>query len=327
MGEDDSNVDVTVAIVNWNTRDLLAQCLDSLKQEAIGVRAQVIVVDNGSQDGSAEMVRSRFPEAELVSNNLNWGFARANNQAFARARGRYFLFLNPDTIVRPRALSKMVEFLDAHQEAAGVTCKLLNPDGTFQRYYKRLPTWMIVLATFTVFKNLDPDNRRSRAFYMRDDAFDSVREVEQPPATCLMLRRSLLSGQTVLDERFPILFNDIDLCRSLKERGLRLYFLPSAEVVHYGSAGGVGQMKDDAIIDYLICLVRYYRKYEGRLAAALLWIILTVNTFMVLTVGLIKTAIGRKDRSLLKREFRKRIRLFIGREMFQYPLGFRPTIP
>ncbi len=319
--------DVTIAIVNWNTRKLLEDCLKSLPAGTAGLHAQVIVVDNGSRDGSAEMVRRRFPDMTLIANEENLGFARGNNQACALARGRYFLLLNPDTIVRPGAVGTMAEFLDAHTEAAGVTCRLLNLDGSFQRYYKRLPSWPAVLGTFTVCKNLFPENRWSQAFYMEGEAFDRDVPVEQPPATCLMLRRTLFSGSTVLDERFPILFNDIDLCRTLKDRGHTLWFLPNAEVVHYGSGGGVGQMGDEAIVDYMIGLIRYYRKHDGPVVAVALWTLLTINSLFVLLVGFGKVAVGRRDPGWFRHELRRRIRLAIGPEVFRYPPGFRTEIP
>jgi hypothetical protein len=316
-------IDVTIAIVNWNTREMLRACLESLAAGVDDVPVKVVVVDNGSHDGSVEMVSACSPPVLLIANRENLGFACGNNQAYAHADGRYFMLLNPDTIVRPGAIGAMVRFLDSHPQAAGVTCRLLNLDGSFQRYYKRLPAWRYVLATHTILHTLFPDNRWTKEFYMAEEAFDQVVAVEQPPAACLMLRRDLLPRHAVFDERFPILFNDIDLCRSLLEQGQMLFFLPAAEIVHHGSGGGVGQMKDEAIIDYLICLVRYYRKRQGPFAAVVLWMILTVNSLLVLLVGLLKIASGRRDWAHFRHECRRRMRLFAGREMFRYPRGFR----
>ncbi len=320
-------IDVTIAIVNWNTRALLEQCLASLSEGVMGISAKIVVVDNASKDRSVEIVRDRFPQATVMANDANLGFARGNNQAYVQAEGRYFLLLNPDTIVRPGSVAVMVQFLDKTPEAAGVTCKLVNPDGTFQRIYTRLPSWRYVLAVHTVVRSFWPQNRFVRQFYMEDDSFDRVVAVEQPSASCLMIRRSAFPGSVLFDERFPILFNDTDLYRRLRDQGGRLYFLPEGEVVHYRGAGGVGQMGDDGIIDYLICLVRYYRKHYGWVAASVLWTLLTISSILSLAAGLIKVMLGLRTVGWLRHEYGRRFRLARGREQFVYPPGFIPHVP
>ncbi|WP_243664828.1 glycosyltransferase family 2 protein [Rhodothermus marinus] len=123
--------DLSVIIVNYNVRDLLEQALRSVFRAADGLELEVFVVDNNSVDGSVEMVRAHFPEVHLIANTENVGFSRANNQAIRRARGRYLLLLNPDTIVQEDTLRAMVDFLDAHPEVGAAGCKILNPDGSF----------------------------------------------------------------------------------------------------------------------------------------------------------------------------------------------------
>lgn len=319
--------DVTISIVNWNTQVLLEQCLASLSEGITGISAKIVVVDNASKDRSAEIVRDRFPQITLMANEANLGFARGNNQAYAQAEGRYFLLLNPDTIVRPGAVAAMLRFLDKTPGAAGVTCRLVNPDGTFQRIYTMLPAWRYVLAVHTVVRAFWPQNRLVRQFYMEDDLFDRVVEVEQPSASCLMIRRGAFPGSVLFDERFPILFNDTDLYRRLRDQGGAFYFLPEGEVVHYRGAGGVGQMGDEGIIDYLICLVRYYRKHHGRVAASVLWALLTMSSVLSLAGGLIKVMLGLRTIAWLLHEYGRRFRLARGRERFLYPPGFIPHVP
>lgn len=314
-----TGMDITIIIVNWNTRVLLQACLRAVGRAAEGLAAQVIVVDNGSTDGSSAMVVEEFPQIELMRNADNVGFARANNQACARATGRYVLLLNPDTEVQPKAVSRMVQYLDATPDCAGVTAVLRNPDGSLQRYHKQLPRWSSILWSETVLRNLCPDNRWLRAFYMLDTSFDTVTEVEQPPAACLMLRRSLFGREPLFDERFPIFYNDVDLCRRLSDGGRRLRVLPEAEVLHHGGAGGVGALPDQGVADCLIGLVRYYRKHDGLVAAVLLWSILTLNSLLVLAIGFGKVACARRPLSWWTQEAAKRARLVIGRESFQYP--------
>ena len=127
------SVDISICIVNWNTSDLLRDCLNSIYQLSWNNCYEVIVVDNASTDSSLEMLRIDFPQAKVIANEVNLGFARANNQAFALAKGNYILALNSDTIVLPGAFGTMKDFMDNHREAGAVGCKLLNPDGTIQR--------------------------------------------------------------------------------------------------------------------------------------------------------------------------------------------------
>lgn len=318
-------LDVSIIIVNWNTRDLLRRCLQAIARGIGGVRAQILVVDNGSSDGSALLVAEEFPWVELLRNSENVGFARANNQAYQRVQGRYVLLLNPDTEVGPGSIEHMVQFLDADLQRAGVTAVLRNLDGTLQRYHKRLPRWRYVLFSETILRNLFPGNRWLRAFYMHDEPFDSMTEVEQPPAACLMLRRSILMP-LLFDEQFPIFYNDVDLCRWLYDHGHRLFLLPEAEVMHHGGAGGVCELPDQGIIDSLIGLVRYYRKHEGLLCAGTLWLILTVNSLLVLGGGLGKVLLGRRSPKWWGNELAKRVRLAIGQEAFHYPKGMNPDL-
>lgn len=312
-------VDVSIIIVNWNTRLLLERCLCSIEAGVGGLAAQVLVVDNGSTDGSAELVAGRFPLVELVRNQENVGFARANNQAYGRAQGRYVLLLNPDTELRVEAVKRMVRFLDTDQQRAGVTGVLRNPDGSLQRYHKRLPRWSYVLWSETLLRNVAPGNRWVRDFYMLDEPFEAVTEIEQPPAACLMLRRSVIAPESLFDERFPIFYNDVDLCRRLQDAGLRLFLLPEAEVMHHGGAGGVGAMPDQGVADSLIGLIRYYRKHEGLISAGILWLILTLNSLLVLTGGLVKVLGGCRPLQWWKLELAKRVRLAVGHEAFHYP--------
>lgn len=314
-------MDVSIIIVNWNTGALLEPCLRSIKAGLGPLTAQILVVDNGSTDGSAELVARKFPQVELLRNQGNVGFARANNQAYARARGRYVLLLNPDTELRPESVQQMVRFLETDPACAGVTARLCNPDGTAQRYHKRLPRWVYVVWSETLLRNVFPTNRWLRKFYMLDEPFDVVTMIEQPPAACLMLRRSVITGEPVFDERFPIFYNDVDLCRRLRDAGYRLFLIPEAEVMHHGGAGGVGAMPDQGIADSLIGLIRYYRKHEGVVSATVLWVILTFNSLLVLIGGMVKVLCGRRSGSWWQAECGKRVRLAVGQETFHYPEG------
>src|SRR2546421_4760677 len=149
---DDGPVDVTVCIANWNCRELLRACLESLHDQPQGVRLETVVVDNGSTDGAADMVARDFPEVVLVRNAANRGFAVANNQAAEHARGRYLFFLNNDTVVPAGAVRRLVAFADAHPAVGMVGPKLRYPDGTLQISYRQSPTVAALLHRTAVLR-------------------------------------------------------------------------------------------------------------------------------------------------------------------------------
>src|SRR5438067_729034 len=178
---DDGPIDVSVCIANWNCRDLLRACLESLQDQPQGARLETIVVDNASQDGAAAMVARDFPEVVLVRNAENVGFARANNQAAGRARGRYLFFLNNDTVVPAGALRRLVAFADAHPEAGLIGPRLRDADGRWQISYRDRPTVAALLHRTLLFRwtglfrrayrryrrlGFDPDRRRPVAVLM-----------------------------------------------------------------------------------------------------------------------------------------------------------------
>ncbi|MBI2843218.1 MAG: glycosyltransferase family 2 protein [Armatimonadetes bacterium] len=191
-------MELSVAIVNWNTREMLRQCLVSVTREleetsSIGFEAEVIVVDNGSSDESAEMVRTEFPQVKLIEAGENIGFTRANNLAFRRSSGEFFLLLNSDTVVLRGAFAAMVDFLKNNPKAGAVGSRLLNADGTLQRSCSPFPTPVSELFDSLYLSKLFPRSRLFGAYAMSYWDFDSVREVDFAGGSCLMLRRSALN--------------------------------------------------------------------------------------------------------------------------------------
>jgi len=228
---------ISILIVNWNTRELVLQCLDSLPDEVDGAACEVIVVDNGSTDGSAEALAER-PEIELIRNSSNLGFAAAVNQAYQHSRGEFVLLLNSDVDLEQDTLSSLLGFLIEHPAAAGAAPLYVNPDGSPQPFHFRLPTFTMTLANGSAAVRflLPGSERLLREYRMLDEDFSQPRPVPQPSASCLLLRRSVLPGDHIFDERYPIFFNDVQLARSIGERGLTLWVTPDATVVHEAHA-------------------------------------------------------------------------------------------
>jgi len=278
--------DLSIIIVNWNSKDLLRKCLRSIYDNTDRLTFEVFVIDNASKDGSVEMVEKEFPRTCLIRNKENLGFARGNNQGFSRAKGRYILLLNPDTEVVKDALSKMVEYLALHKEAGAVSGRFIYPDGTFQRYYRRFPTFFSMLSTWFLPRSLAYKLKPTRAYLMLNDDFEKVMEVPQPAGACMMVRRELFSKENFMDEQFPIFFSDVDLCRRIYEKKKRIFVLPYAIIIHHWAKGGSEQGKKSLFLsaEYFISMVDYFSKYEGIIKAHLLRIFISLG-FLIRTLA------------------------------------------
>lgn len=229
--------EVSVLIVSWNTRALTEACLDSLPASADpGTTYETIAVDNGSTDGSRELLRARA-DVRLLENDANLGYAAAVNQAYARASGRLILLLNSDVELMPGSLGALVAFLEEHPDAAGVGPLYLNPDGTPQQHHFRLPTLAVLLAGHSaVLRRLPGLGARMRRYRMLDDELSEPRRVEQPSASVLLLRRDVLPQTHLLDERLPIFYNDVELAHRLAAAERALWVTPNVRVVHVHGA-------------------------------------------------------------------------------------------
>ena len=228
---------LSIAIVSWNTRELLRQCLLSLYECTCGMDIEIVVVDNASADGSQEMVRREFPAVRLFVSKVNAGFAAGANLAIQNSTGRYVLLLNSDTIMMPGSLGTMKRFLEDHPHAGVVGCKLLNPDGTAQLSYRRFPTltwdYLQTVLLSKTYHHVKP----LRGFLepmVHGDGPDGRRSVDWVSGACLMTRREVFNRIGLLDERFFMFCEEIDWCYRVKRAGLDIHYLPDARVIHYG---------------------------------------------------------------------------------------------
>jgi GT2 family glycosyltransferase len=248
---DEPQPDVSIAILSWNARGFLRRCLASLfRPDDSEVHAawrvaglslqpateeatsQVIVVDQQSLDGSPEMVRSEFPEAALVEQWPNLGFAGGNNVAYKHAAGRYFLLLNSDTVVSPGWLTQLVRYADAHPKAGLIGPKLLNPDGTLQYSCRRFPTLGAGLFRHTPLEILSPQNRFVGDYLMRDWAHDEARNVDWLSGACLMARREMIDQIGGLDAGYFMYFEDVDWARRAHDAGWEVHYVPQPVILH-----------------------------------------------------------------------------------------------
>jgi len=265
--------DLSVIIVNWNVRDLLRRCLHSILASLPACQLEIIVVDNGSTDGSAEMVRTEFPQVHLIANPDNRGFTGANNQGLAVARGRYVLLLNPDTEVVGDALETMVAFADAHPDVGVVGPQLLNPDGTVQSSRRRFPTLATALLESTWLQPYAPRRLLAR-YYVLDRPDDEVQDVDWVIGAALMARREAVEQVGPLDEGFFMYSEELDWCRRFRAAGWRVVYLPTARIIHHEGKSSE-QVLPARHIHFQTSKIRYFRKYHGPAAAeALRWFLL-----------------------------------------------------
>lgn len=257
---------LSIAIVNWNTRDLLRNCLKSVYENLNGIDAEVIVVDNRSSDDSVQMVKHEFPDVKLIESPENLGFARANNLAFEAADGKYFLLLNSDTVVLENAFSKMIDFLETHTEAGAVGCRLLNGDGTLQRSCSPFPTPITELFDALYLSKLFPKSRIFGAYSMSYWDFNSVREVDFVGGSCMLLRRIALERIGLLDAGFFMYSEEADLCYRLKKACWKVYFLPDAKIIHYGGQSAKHDVNRMAVELYKSKYI-FIKKHHGLIPA------------------------------------------------------------
>ncbi len=270
-----STPDISVIIVSWNVRDLLRACLQSLglsaERQTPGAR-EIIVVDNASTDGSAAMVATEFPAVQLIANPENRGFSGGNNQGIARVRGRYVLFLNPDTVVVDDALGKMAAYLDAHDDVGVVGPQWRYGDGRLQSSCRRFPTLWSALFESTPIAWHWPDNPWARRYRMEDivpSTQPSPQEVDWLVGAALMTRRAVLEQVGGFDEGYFMYSEELDWCRRVKAAGWRIVYLPAAQIIHYEGRSSE-QVVAARHIRFQTSKVRYFRKFHGPLAADIL---------------------------------------------------------
>lgn len=248
---------LSVIVVTWNSAADIEPCLDSIN---FGHQFEIIVVDNASGDDTRQRLE-QWHHLTVIPNPANYGYARANNQGLAKATGEYVLLLNPDTVIDLGALDLLSDCLDANPRAAAAAPRLVNPDGTNQDSMRSLPTMIDIFWDLTGLSRLFPRSRTFGRWRLRWFDYDRAQEVEQPMASCLMFRRSVLVELGGLDQRFPIFYNDVDLSRRLRDRGWTTLYVPEARVTHKRGAS-TGQVRSKMIWETHRSLFRYLRKYD-----------------------------------------------------------------
>lgn len=278
-------MDLSVIILNYNTRELLKKCLQSVFDSQTNYRFEVLVSDNGSTDGSAQMVINDFPKAKLIQNKKNLGFSKGNNVAIKQAQGRLVLLLNSDTTVRPNAFNLSIKYMDEHADVGCMGCKVLLPDGNLDKACRR--------------KFPNPANAFLRLFgfkkfsdYNLSGDINQETEVDSVMGAYMVVSKNVIGKVGMLDEEFFMYGEDLDWCWRIKEAGYKVMYYPNVEITHYkyGSAQAI-PFKTIGLAHEAMKI--FYRKHYARqynlLFNLLVYAGIELRKYLVLTANLLRT--------------------------------------
>lgn len=286
-------MDISIIIVNWNTRDLLRNCLQSVEATVRDLAYEIIVVDNASTDGSAAMLGEQFPQVRLIANAENRGFGAANNQAMRLMAGRYALLLNSDTVLTEGAVRELYAFLEARPEAAIACGQLLNADGSRQNSIAAFPSLVTLLTNAPLLEYLFP-----KRFPSKRHTYLGPIEVDSGIGACLMVRKRAIDSVGMFDERYFFFFEETDWARQMRAAGWKVFHVPSALIYHLQGQSIGGSIRSR--IEFYRSRYQYFRKWESPpvylLARAVIFLRLGVNWLFTSLGNLLTLGLNREMR-------------------------------
>jgi len=284
------HMDITFVIVNWNTKDLLKDCLDSIYKTVRTVLFEIIVVDNASHDDSVLMVREVFPGVRIIENSENRGFGAANNQAFEVMKGRYALLLNTDTVLTENAVHELFGFMESHDNVAMAGGQLLNRDGSRQNSIANFPTIFTLLMNTALLEYLFPAKYPSKRYEHKNPL-----KVESVIGACMLVRKKAMDEVGILDERYFFFFEETDWAYQMGGAGWKIYHIPSAKIYHL-QGQSIGR-NSRSRIEFYRSRYKFFNKWKGRfysvVVSGVIFIRLFINWFLtsvenILTAGMSK---------------------------------------
>jgi hypothetical protein len=258
------STDVSVSIVNYNAKEYLDRCLTSLYKSIKNHSFEVVVVDNFSSDGSSDLVRLKFPGVKLIQNTSNLGYTKANNIGIKRSTGKYVISLNSDTKVSGNAIDRLIEFMDSNPDAGAAGPKLLNSDGTLQMQCRRgFPTLINSLFYFSGLNRLFPKSKLLGGYLLTYLDDKNTVEVDSLCGAAMIVRRDVIDKVGLMDESYYMYGDDIDWCIRIKKAGWKIYYLPDAEIIHYG---GISSRKRSyrSIFEFHRAMAVFYGKHYAK---------------------------------------------------------------
>lgn len=305
-----ASIDISIAIVSYNTRDLLRACLRSLQTHSDAANLEIIVIDNASRDGSAHMVRQEFPDVQLIESAHNSGYGAANNRALQEARGEFVWILNSDTTIESATIATMLEWMRAQPRCGAIGTRLILPAGTTQPSCALDPSLFAVFIEQTYLDKLMPGNRYAGSYAMTDWDYNDLREVPQVCGASLLVRRAAWRALGGFDESYFMYFEDTDLCVRLREAGWKIWYLPAARVHHHLGASSAGAWRERArmVAHYNRGRLLFFGRRCGKIVARALQILMSFGALARLSFWLLRALMARKQTA--RRQFREQVKLF-----------------
>lgn len=289
------SLDLSIIIVNWNTQDILRDCLRSIYEQCGEIDLEVIVIDNASTDGSVEMVKKDFPQVTLIENSKNRGFAAANNQGIDISKGRYVLLLNSDTVVLDNAIAKTAAFADSHPKAAIVGCRVLNPDQTLQPTCFMFPSILNMLLSSTYLYKLFPKSkffgRERMTWWDRND----IREVDVVTGCFMLVRQEAIEQVGTMDEQFFMYGEETDWCYRFKQAGWKVMFTPACEIIHLGGQSS-RQQRSKMMLQLRGSILLFIKKHNSFLTYALACLLVALFFFLRVPYWLLRALFSRNSK-------------------------------
>lgn len=269
-------IDISVIIVNWNTKDLLLDCIESIYKYTLHIKFEIIVVDNGSNDGSTEAIRAYFPEVTLICNNRNFGFAKANNIGIKASNGRFICLVNSDILILDNVLFKLTKFLSKNPRIGSVGPKTVNEDLTTRYNSREFPTLRNAFFQAIFFDKIFPRIKVFRGRNMYNFKHDITRPVDVLSGCFFMVRRRVVEQIGLLDEKYFIYGEDVDWCKRISKGGWDVYFFGDTKVIHYAGASSSAK-KNRFLLEMLKSDLYYWRKHHNLIESTLYYLIIILK--------------------------------------------------
>lgn len=283
---------ISIVIVNWNTKELVCQCLESiLGQTTTDEALQVIVVDNGSNDGSQEAIRLRYNTVELIENDRNLGFAKANNIGIGASTGKYVCLVNSDVIVPEGAIGEMYKFMEENRGVGLLGPRIVGPDGSLQVSCKNSPSLWGGFCAALGLRRVFPESSLFPPEDMEDFPHDSIREVAAIAGCFWMARREAIDQVGRLSEDFFFYGEDLDWCRRFWRSGWRVIFYGAQHIVHFRKASS-SKAPDRFYIEWHRSRLLYWKRHGNRLQQSVVHLILILHHVVRLAAGVAKYVFG-----------------------------------
>ncbi len=288
-------MDVSIVIVNWNTKELLAECLRSIYEHTKKLKFEIIVVDNASSDGSADLVKKLFPKVIVIQNDKNVGYATGNNQGLAVAKGKYALVLNSDTYFFDNTIAKVYEFAEKNNDAAVVGCKISNKDMTLQGSAFMFPSLNNLFLWVSYLSKIFPTHR----FFGRERMgwwdWDSVHEAEVIVGCFMMVRMSAIKEVGPMDTAYFMYCEETDWCYRFKKAGWKILYAPISGLVHLGGES-TKKKKGEMFLQMNSSILLYFHKHKGKVSYVFACILVMLYFFIRIPYWLGHALVSRSTR-------------------------------